>query len=68
MSFHEEITALDLARLREEIARLEAHLQHAREAINAGCFGFIFGRNMWKREKSNALEITRKLQALLDEA
>lgn len=43
-------------------------LEHAQEAINAGCFGFIFGRNMWKREKKNALEITRKLQGLLDSA
>lgn len=35
--------------------------------IEAGCFGFIYGRNMWKREESKALQMTSDLQKLLDE-
>lgn len=42
-------------------------LQNAKVCLEAGAFGFIFGRNMWKREPVEALEITKKLQALLDE-
>jgi len=34
--------------------------------VKAGAFGFIFGRNMWKREKNEALELTKKVSALLD--
>ncbi|MCG3172804.1 MAG: 2-amino-3,7-dideoxy-D-threo-hept-6-ulosonate synthase [Myxococcota bacterium] len=40
----------------------------ATTCVKAGCFGFIFGRNMWKRKKPDALAITRKLQDLLDES
>ena len=43
-------------------------LYRADICIKAGCLGFIFGRNIWKREKSKALEITEKLRTLLHEA
>ena len=42
-------------------------LNNAKYCMEGGCFGFIFGRNMWKRPKDRALEITKQLQALLDE-
>lgn len=42
-------------------------LMNARACLDAGAFGFIFGRNMWKRKSQAALEITKKLQSLLDE-
>lgn len=34
--------------------------------LDAGCFGFIFGRNMWKRENKKAMDLSRKFQGLLD--
>jgi class I fructose-bisphosphate aldolase len=43
-------------------------LYRAEVCVKAGCLGFIFGRNMWKRERSKALEITEKLKSLLHEA
>ena len=43
-------------------------LYRAEVCVKAGCLGFIFGRNMWKRERSRALEITDKLRALLHQA
>ncbi len=42
-------------------------LDNAKYCIQSGCFGFIFGRNMWKRPKEKALDITKQLLALLDE-
>ena len=42
-------------------------LNNAKYCMEGGCFGFIFGRNMWKRPKDRALEITKQLLALLDE-
>lgn len=42
-------------------------LQNAAACLHAGAFGFIFGRNMWKRDTAKALEITKKLQKSLDE-
>ncbi|MBI4042001.1 MAG: fructose-bisphosphate aldolase [Deltaproteobacteria bacterium] len=42
-------------------------LEKAKICVEGGCFGFIFGRNMWKRPKAKALEITEKLCQLLDE-
>jgi class I fructose-bisphosphate aldolase len=42
-------------------------LYRAEVCVKADCLGFIFGRNMWKREKSKALEITEKLRSLLHE-
>lgn len=41
---------------------------NAQACIDAGCFGFIFGRNMWKREKTDALRLTKMFQELLDKA
>jgi class I fructose-bisphosphate aldolase len=43
-------------------------IYRAEVCVKAGCLGFIFGRNMWKRKKENALEITEKLRTLLHEA
>lgn len=46
----------------------DADLLHRAEVcVRAGALGFIFGRNMWKREKTKALEITRKLRSILHE-
>lgn len=42
-------------------------MENAQACVDAGCFGFIFGRNMWKREKGQALEITKKFQGMLDD-
>jgi len=43
-------------------------MDNARADVEAGCFGFIYGRNIWKREKSKALNIIEQLQALLDKS
>ncbi len=43
-------------------------MENAQACLDAGCFGFIFGRNMWKREKGQALELTTKFQGMLDAA
>lgn len=37
-----------------------------KQGVEAGCIGYIFGRNMWKRPKPAALELTRKAQEMLD--
>ena len=42
-------------------------LHKARACVKAGAWGFIFGRNMWKREKASALKVTKQVQAILDE-
>lgn len=41
-------------------------MENAHACIDAGCFGFIFGRNMWKREKDHAMKITKEFQTMLD--
>ncbi|MBI2634631.1 fructose-bisphosphate aldolase [Candidatus Peregrinibacteria bacterium] len=41
-------------------------MENARACIDAGCFGFIFGRNMWKREHDVSLQMTRSFQEMLD--
>lgn len=41
--------------------------ENAQACIDAGCFGFIFGRNMWKRDWDHAIGITGKFQKMLDE-
>jgi class I fructose-bisphosphate aldolase len=41
-------------------------LWRAEIGVNAGGIGFIFGRNMWKRENASAMQITKKIKALLD--
>ena len=39
---------------------------HSQACIDAGCFGFIFGRNMWKRPYDTAIRMTKELSGLLD--
>jgi len=41
-------------------------IENAQACTDAGCFGFIFGRNMWKRKRPAALEMTKKFQEMLD--
>ncbi len=43
----------------------ESLLEKARLCVKAGARGFIFGRNVWKRKFEEALELTRKLKAIL---
>ncbi len=43
-------------------------MENAEVSVKAGCFGFIYGRNMWKRKKEHALEMFKKLAALLDQS
>jgi DhnA family fructose-bisphosphate aldolase class Ia len=43
-------------------------IRRMKQGVEAGCFGFIFGRNMWKRAKPAALELTKKAQDLLDQS
>jgi class I fructose-bisphosphate aldolase len=43
-------------------------LENAEVSAKAGCFGFIYGRNMWKRKKEHAIEMFVKLAALLDQS
>ncbi|MBI4232116.1 fructose-bisphosphate aldolase [Candidatus Peregrinibacteria bacterium] len=43
-------------------------MENAQACIDAGCFGFIFGRNMWKREWKHAMEITKEFHKMLDKA
>jgi len=40
-------------------------LEKARIAVEAGARGFIFGRNIWQRRFSDALEISKKLRQIL---
>ncbi|VVB54610.1 Fructose-bisphosphate aldolase class 1 [uncultured archaeon] len=40
-------------------------LHKVETAMQAGATGIIFGRNMWQREKKDALEITKKVHAIL---
>lgn len=41
-------------------------IENAQACVDAGAFGFIFGRNMWKRENKAALTMTKKFQDMLD--
>lgn len=41
-------------------------IENAQACVDSGCFGFIFGRNMWKREHDKALDLTIKFQKMLD--
>lgn len=41
-------------------------IDNAESCVSGGCFGFIFGRNMWKRKKDDALRVTQLLQDILD--
>lgn len=40
--------------------------ENSKACVEAGCFGFIFGRNIWKREKDQALMWTKRFQEMLD--
>lgn len=42
--------------------------ENVQATIDAKAFGFIFGRNMWKREYPKAIELSNKFQQMLDEA
>ena len=42
-------------------------MDNAQACVDAGAFGFIFGRNMWKRENSEALKLTSDFQKMLDD-
>ena len=46
----------------------DALYENAKACIDAGCFGFIFGRNMWKREYAKSLQLTKEFQSMLDKA
>jgi len=43
-------------------------LKKAKVCVKAGCQGFIFGRNMWKRKPDEAGRITKELIKILDSA
>lgn len=43
-------------------------LENAEVSAKAGCFGFIYGRNMWKRKKEHAIDLFGKLAAFLDQS
>jgi class I fructose-bisphosphate aldolase len=43
-------------------------LENAEVSVKAGCFGFIYGRNMWKRKKEHAIEMFKKLATFLDQS
>jgi len=40
-------------------------LQKARECMEAGAVGLIFGRNMWQRAMPDALRITAELKRIM---
>jgi class I fructose-bisphosphate aldolase len=43
----------------------DATIQKARAAMEAGCVGLIFGRNMWQRKWDGALEISSRMHDLM---
>ncbi len=43
----------------------EATMRKAKLAMEAGCVGLIFGRNMWQRKWDDALSMTTKMHDLL---
>ena len=43
-------------------------MENADVCVKAGCFGFIYGRNMWKRKKENAIDLAHKLVVMLDDS
>lgn len=40
--------------------------ENVQACLDAGSFGFIFGRNMWKRQKGDAIKLGHKFQEMLD--
>ncbi|MCW5829445.1 MAG: fructose-bisphosphate aldolase [Deltaproteobacteria bacterium] len=49
-----------------EGASTETVIENAKACVAGGCFGFIIGRNMWKRTKPKAQEIVTEVTRLLD--
>jgi class I fructose-bisphosphate aldolase len=49
-----------------EESKEEEVTRRMKQGVDAGCLGYIFGRNMWKRKKPDALELTQKAQEMLD--
>jgi class I fructose-bisphosphate aldolase len=43
----------------------EAMLEKARQSMEAGATGLIFGRNLWQREHAESLRFAARLQAIL---
>jgi fructose-bisphosphate aldolase, class I len=43
----------------------DATIQKARAAMEAGCVGLIFGRNMWQRKWDGALEMASRMHELM---
>ncbi|HVA33753.1 MAG TPA: hypothetical protein VNG31_06360, partial [Candidatus Baltobacteraceae bacterium] len=43
----------------------EATLHKARIAMEAGCVGLIFGRNMWQRKWDDALTIASRIHDVM---
>ncbi len=43
----------------------DATIQKARAAMEAGCVGLIFGRNMWQRKWDSALEMSSRMHELM---
>ena len=43
----------------------EATLEKARQSLEAGATGLIFGRNIWQREHDESLRLISKLQEIL---
>lgn len=42
-------------------------VENARACARGGCFGFIIGRNSWKRPKDEAVKLVEQVRSLLDE-
>ena len=43
-------------------------VENARACAQGGCFGFIIGRNSWKRPMNDALKLVEQVRGVLDEA
>ncbi len=43
-------------------------IENANACIDANSFGFIFGRNVWKRPRAEAVKMIEKFQKMLDES
>lgn len=43
----------------------EAMLEKARESMQAGATGLIFGRNTWQRERTQSLRLVASLRRIL---
>ena len=53
------------AGLRRQRAGDEAMLEKARQSMEAGATGLIFGRNVWQREHDESLRFVTQLQDIL---